>query len=54
MSRFALTLGLALAIPNTASACGGFFCNPNEPVDQAGEDILFAVDTEANAELYAL
>ena len=47
MSRFALTLGLALAIPNTASACGGFFCNPNEPVDQAGEDILFAVDTEA-------
>jgi MYXO-CTERM domain-containing protein len=44
MNRIAFTLGLALALPNTASACGGFFCNPDEPVDQAGEDILFAVD----------
>ncbi|MFT7625923.1 MAG: hypothetical protein ACI9WU_005115, partial [Myxococcota bacterium] len=27
-----------------ASACGGFFCSANQPVDQAGEHILFGVD----------
>jgi MYXO-CTERM domain-containing protein len=47
-----LTLPLALAgvvayIPAVASACGGTFCdggNPNMPVDQTGEVILFAYD----------
>src|SRR5687768_10662549 len=35
-----------LALVTTpASACGGFFCN-NVPVDQKGEDIVFAVDEE--------
>ncbi len=34
---------IALVAP--AHACGGFFCN-NEPVDQSGEDIVFAVDEE--------
>ena len=28
-----------------AHACGGFFCN-NVPVEQEGEDIVFAVDEE--------
>ncbi len=38
------TLALALAQP--ANACGGFFCDRDEPVDQAGESIVFAVDGE--------
>jgi len=29
-----------------ASACGGFFCNNQQPVDQAGEGIVFAVEGE--------
>jgi MYXO-CTERM domain-containing protein len=32
---------------SVAWACGGFFCG-NVPVDQQGEDILFAVDPEQN------
>jgi len=36
-----------LAIPaQEAHACGGFFCS-QEPIDQSGESILFAVDEEA-------
>ena len=27
-----------------ALACGGFFCNNNEPVDQTGETIVFEVE----------
>jgi len=41
----ALTAALALA-PSAAHACGGFFCNVEEPVDQAGETIVFEVDEE--------
>ena len=37
----------ALAVPGIAQACGGFFCNQAEPIDQAGEEILFAVDGDA-------
>ncbi|MEM7153813.1 MAG: DUF2330 domain-containing protein [Myxococcota bacterium] len=45
-----IPLGLAAAaygLPSTADACGGTFCdggNPNMPVDQTGEVILFASD----------
>lgn len=38
-----------LASLTPAHACGGFFCN-NDPVDQSGEDIVFAVD-EAKGEV---
>ncbi len=31
--------------PRAAEACGGFFCN-NQPIDQAGEKILFIVDED--------
>src|SRR6188472_558825 len=30
------------AIPRAASACGGFFCNQSQPVNQAAERIVFA------------
>lgn len=46
MNRLPLLLALGLA-PQSALACGGFFCDQNRPVDQAGEDILFAVDSDA-------
>lgn len=32
----------ALAAPRTAAACGGFFCNQAQPVNQAAEGIIFA------------
>lgn len=34
---------LTIAAPQTASACGGFFCQ-QVPVDQSGEQILFSVE----------
>lgn len=37
------TLALGLALPTPAEACGGFFCNRSNPVDQTGERVLFAV-----------
>ncbi|MGE0786191.1 MAG: DUF2330 domain-containing protein [Sandaracinaceae bacterium] len=37
----ALVAGLALA-PSDAAACGGFFCNSAQPVNQAAERIVFA------------
>ena len=36
---------LLLFATQPAEACGGFFCN-NDPIDQAGEDIVFGVDSE--------
>lgn len=38
----------SLVLPTEAAACGGFFCNRSQPVDQAAEQIVFAVDDEAN------
>jgi len=42
---------LVAAFPNPALACGGFFCDagngPPMPVDQTGENILFALDSQA-------
>src|SRR3954467_14597846 len=29
-------------LPSTALACGGFFCNQSQPVNQAAEGIIFA------------
>ncbi|MBT9555269.1 MAG: DUF2330 domain-containing protein [Myxococcales bacterium] len=41
-------MGAALAVSGfwaeAASACGGFFCDNAQPVEQAGEQIVFAVD----------
>jgi len=37
----ALSIGSA-SIPSVASACGGFFCNQSQPVNQAAEGIIFA------------
>ena len=44
MFHSVLTLALGFAGPQSAIACGGFFCNSSSPVDQAAEEILFAVD----------
>lgn len=33
-----------LALSTSASACGGFFCNNVDPVDQSGETIVFGVE----------
>lgn len=41
-------LAAGLALPSTASACGGFFCDNNTPIDQKAEDVVFEVDAEAN------
>ena len=45
-SRFFLVVaGAACAVvagPGTANACGGFFCNSAQPVNQAAEQIIFA------------
>ncbi len=38
---------LALFFSPEAAACGGFFCNNLDPVEQAGEQIVFEVDPEA-------
>lgn len=40
------TVALALAAPSVALACGGFFCNANQPVNQAAERIIFADNGE--------
>ena len=42
----AVTAALCLSISETW-ACGGFFCNANNPVNQSAERILFARDTDA-------
>ena len=39
----AATLALLLALPSTAQACGGFFCNSGSPIRQQGEQIVFTV-----------
>ncbi|MAD60127.1 MAG: hypothetical protein CMH49_01255 [Myxococcales bacterium] len=38
-----LALSINLLSPLSASACGGFFCNATQPVNQAAERILFSV-----------
>ena len=41
-----------LAAPSAALACGGLFCNANQPVNQSAERILFARDAEDPATLH--
>ena len=43
----AITLTLTLTLSSQSWACGGFFCNANNPVNQSAERILFARDTDA-------
>ena len=38
----AAVLALGALLPATANACGGFFCNAAQPVNQAAEGIIFA------------
>ena len=53
MYRYLITtLTLALATPSVALACGGFFCNNLERVDQSGEKIVFAIDEERKVEVH--
>ena len=42
MKRISLYLIFFTLAPATAFPCGGLFCNANEPVNQAAEQILFA------------
>jgi len=44
---FGPLVALALGWSVPASACGGFFCNRSQPVEQAAEQIVFAVNGEA-------
>ncbi len=37
-----------LSTTATALACGGLFCNNNDPVDPSGEQIVFEIDEEAD------
>ena len=41
---FLITVALATATPALALACGGFFCDGNQPVVQRAERILFIPD----------
>ncbi len=44
----AVTACVLWALPQTADACGGTFCDgPGMPVDQTGENILFVIDATA-------
>ena len=42
---------LLLSLSQPAEACGGFFCN-NDPIDQAGEDIVFGVDDTGHVTMH--
>ncbi len=46
-ATFPLLTALTLGFSTPAMACGGFFCNNALPVEQAGEQIVFAVDSAA-------
>ncbi|GMV43562.1 MAG: hypothetical protein AMXMBFR64_52780 [Myxococcales bacterium] len=46
LTSFAVAAAVAAAAPNPAAACGGFFCS-NQPIDQAGEKIVFSVNGKA-------
>jgi len=37
-----LAVSVAVLVPSRAEACGGFFCNTAQPVNQAAESIVFA------------
>jgi hypothetical protein len=49
IGRNVLTLLSLLCCFETATACGGFFCQPQQPVLQAGENIAFGVRQNGNS-----
>jgi hypothetical protein len=44
MTPSVLRVGFALLVHSVAAACGGFFCDNQAPIAQAGEEIVFAVE----------
>ncbi|MDQ3033888.1 MAG: DUF2330 domain-containing protein [Myxococcota bacterium] len=51
MTRARITLAALVALaltPADAAACGGFFCSAAAPVNQAGEDIVYAVEDDGS------
>jgi len=54
LTAAAFAVAMVVSAPTLAHACGGFFCNGAQPVDQTGEDIVFAVDDEGNVEAHIL
>ena len=46
MLMFLTLLVASGAFPNTAKACGGFFCSANAPVNQAAERIIFSKNAD--------
>ncbi len=46
MSRTLMSMALGLALSPAAQACGGFFCDNNQPVEQNAERIIFSIDEE--------
>ncbi len=51
LSAFAVAMTVYAVAPNSASACGGFFCN-RQPIDQSGENIVFAVQEDGTMETH--
>lgn len=46
LATFALTMLAIGSGPEVARACGGFFCNNSQPVNQTAERILFSQDAD--------
>ena len=46
ISSFALVAAAGVLTPTPAQACGGFFCNNSQPVNQAAERVVFTYDGE--------
>jgi len=47
----AAALAVTLLTPAPVSACGGFFCN-RQPIDQSGENIVYAVSDDGTMETH--
>jgi hypothetical protein len=41
-------LGALVAVPDRAEACGGFFCNNSQPVNQQAERIIFSTGADGS------
>lgn len=56
MKRTLVVVVVAAAVlvawPETAQACGGFFCSRSAPIDQSGENIVFAVGADGTLETH--
>jgi len=51
LAGLSIATATAFVVPTTASACGGFFCN-RQPIDQSGENIVFAVEEDGTMETH--